>query len=262
MTPPVKGCARRRRSSALSDGPAMSITTGAWREVMASCYQGNTLPLFTFRAFSARSPERPMLTPLPSPTPHPTVTAKHLCWVPAGPSHSFSLGPGLHAVCGGEQRGKSSLLRVLAGQQAPLSGQLSVCAASCWYAQTDAPALDALIAQDWLSAEKARFGQWRSERVPVLAEALGLREHLHKPFDMLSAGSRRKVGLLGAAACGADLILLDGPYAALDLRSCRVVDELLREAASSSGQIWVLADYALPPGLDQASWGALIHLGN
>ncbi|MDZ7814222.1 MAG: ATP-binding cassette domain-containing protein [Ideonella sp.] len=190
------------------------------------------------------------------------MTAESLHWFPGGPTLSFRLMPGLHGVCGGEQRGKSSLLRVLAGQHPALSGQLTWSASTtCWWMHTDDPALDPVTAQDWLCAQQKRLPRWQTALATDLAEALGLQEHLHKPFYMLSAGSRRKVGLLGAAASGADLILLDGPYAALDQRSCRVVDELLSEAANSDCQAWVLADYALPPGLARARWATVVDLG-
>ncbi|MBQ0936088.1 ATP-binding cassette domain-containing protein [Ideonella paludis] len=189
------------------------------------------------------------------------ITAEQLCWWPGGPAHSFTLGPGLNWVCGGEQRGKSSLLQVLAGQRTPLSGRLNKPPMSCWAEHTVDPSLDHTTGQAWLAAQQARYPSWQRPLAAALSEALHLEEHLPKPFYMLSAGSRRKVGLLAAAASGADLVLLDTPYAALDLRSCRLLDELLSDAADSRTQIWVIADYALPAGLAGVTLAGVVDLG-
>jgi ATPase subunit of ABC transporter with duplicated ATPase domains len=190
------------------------------------------------------------------------ITAEQLCWWPAGPAHSFTLRPGLNLVCGGEQRGKSSLLHLLAEQRTPLSGRLNKPPLSCWGEHALDPALDNTTAQDWLAAQQARYPTWQPALATALSEAFSLQEHLPKPFYMLSAGSRRKVGLLAAAASGADLVLLDTPYAALDMRSCRLLDELLSDAADSSTQIWVIADYALPAGLAGVEMAAVVELGD
>lgn len=189
------------------------------------------------------------------------ITAEHLCWWPDGPAHSFTLRPGLNLVCGGEQRGKSSLLHLLAEQRTLLSGRLNKPPLSCWGEHALDPALDKTTAQDWLAAQQARYPTWQPALATTLSEAFSLAEHLSKPFYMLSAGSRRKVGLLAAAASGADLVLLDTPYA-LDLRSCRLLDELLSDAADSNTQIWVVADYARSAGLAGVEIAAMVDLGD
>jgi energy-coupling factor transporter ATP-binding protein EcfA2 len=66
---------------------------------------------------------------------------------------------------------------------------------------------------------------------------------------MLSTGSRRKVWLAAAFACGAPLTLLDEPFAALDQPSIRFVLSLLQAATTDPLRAWVLADYQAPPGL-------------
>jgi len=83
-----------------------------------------------------------------------------------------------------------------------------------------------------------------------------------KQMHMLSAGSRRKLGLLAAAASGAELVLLDMPFAALDGVSRRVLLALLEEAATQQRQIWVMADYAAPAGLDASLFASRIELGD
>ncbi|MBY0234826.1 MAG: ATP-binding cassette domain-containing protein [Burkholderiaceae bacterium] len=176
---------------------------------------------------------------------------------------SFSLGPGLSLVRGGDGRGKTSLLRLMAGVLAPTSGQLRRSEGlSLFYQCPEAPEHDAVPAQAWLAALRPSYPGWRAAEEPALIEALGLAEHMAKPMYMLSSGSRRKLGLLAAALCGAQLLLLDMPYAALDGRSCRWVHDLLGEAAAGQTQAWVLADYELPAALADQKLAALIDLGD
>lgn len=175
---------------------------------------------------------------------------------------SFDIGPGLSLVCGGEGRGKTALLRLLAGELAPTAGQLQRHAALVFWEQPTDPRHDPVPAAAWLQALQARYPGWRESVVSSLASAWDLSEHLHKPLYMLSAGSRRKLGLLGAAASGAELCLLDTPYAALDPRSCRVLTEVLAEAADSPWQAWVVADYERPAAWAGLQLATLIDLGD
>lgn len=169
----------------------------------------------------------------------------------AGPLPPISLAvtPGLGVVLGGEGRGKTTVLRWLAGQLVPTSGALSRATAEAWLEDPSDPAADPLPAAAWLAERRPRHPAWSAATEAALAEALGLVEHLAKPLYMLSTGSRRKLGLLGAAASGAPLTLLDGPWAALDARSGRVLDELLAEAADGRERAWAVADYAWPERL-------------
>ena len=74
---------------------------------------------------------------------------------------------------------------------------------------------------------------------------------------MLSAGSRRKVALVGLLASGATLTCLDQPYAALDMASMRVVREFLQDMADHPSRAWVVADYEADPLLD---WHSQVQL--
>lgn len=169
---------------------------------------------------------------------------------------SFDVYPGLTLVQGGEGRGKTSLLQALAG--VPPDPAVTRRAHSVIWPQAQHPDHDAVTAEAYWAANAPTH----MDIAPALIEALGLSEHMTKPLYMLSAGSRRKVGLLAAATSGADLVLLHTPYAALDLRSCHVVDELLEDAAQSQYQAWVIADYAPPAGLVDVTWAGVVNLGD
>jgi ABC-type multidrug transport system ATPase subunit len=175
---------------------------------------------------------------------------------------SFILRPGLAFVRGGEGRGKSALLQLLAGSVAPGSGSLRCRAASTFLEDPGLPAHDAVTAGDWLASAGQRHPHWAAGAVPALLEEFGLLPHIDKPMFMLSTGSRRKVGLVAAAASGAELTLLDVPFAALDSASCRALVRVLADAAASDRRAWVLADYELPAGLVDVPLSAFIDLGD
>ena len=78
--------------------------------------------------------------------------------------------------------------------------------------------------------------------------AFRLDEHLDKRLFMLSTGTRRKLALVMAWASGADLVLLDQPFAALDGRSREALLERFRQQMSLPA-MWVVADYEWPEGL-------------
>lgn len=194
------------------------------------------------------------------------LDAQDLHFAPAGAPLfdrlSFQLRPGLTLVRGGERCGKSTLLRIIAGTQAVDAGRLQRAARSCFHEQPADASHDPVVAADWLAARQAACADWDAAVAAALVEAFGLAEHLGKPMFMLSTGSRRKVGLVAAAASGAELTLLDTPFAALDAASCRVLAELLAEAAEDRRRAWVLADYELNPRLEGIALAALIDLGD
>jgi ABC-type multidrug transport system ATPase subunit len=175
---------------------------------------------------------------------------------------TFTIGPGLHFVCGGEGRGKSSLLHLMAGRLHAHTGSLSRPAASLYFEDPGDPGDDNTPAHEWLTSRRQRFAEWDSARADEAIAEFGLADHVDKPMYMLSTGSRRKVALVGALASGAALTLLDVPFAALDAASCRRLIARLAEAADDPCCAWVLADYELPAGLAAVPLAGRIDLGD
>jgi ABC-type multidrug transport system ATPase subunit len=161
----------------------------------------------------------------------------------------FVLRPGLTLVLGGDGRGKSSLLRLLAGQLAPTTGQVRRAVSEVYFEDLGDPVHDATPVRAWLDAQRRRYPAWDEALAARLSGAYELGAHLDKALFMLSTGGRRKVGLVAAAACGAPLTLLDLPCAGLDAPSRRALTACLVDAAGGARRCWVVADHAAPPGL-------------
>lgn len=163
------------------------------------------------------------------------LNAEHLvCAPPRGlVALSFSIRPGLTLVRGGEGRGKTSLLRAIAGELAPAGGRLQRApGATVFQAHPLDARYDARSAQDWLTQQaQGLTASWQAALADRLVEDFALAEHLAKPMAALSSGSRRKLGLVA-------------------------------EAANQAGRAWLLADYALPAGLAQVRLAGLIDLGD
>jgi ABC-type multidrug transport system ATPase subunit len=186
--------------------------------------------------------------------------------------HDFSAQPanGLVLVRGGGGRGKTSLISLLAGDLTADAGQLQL--GGVWlheqpeayrqqlfWADMRSVAHDALTCRDYLAAVQRGYPAFDEAQLRRAIEGLSLASHLDKNIFMLSTGSKRKLYLAAAYACGAALTLLDTPFAALDKVSIRFALSLLAEAEQDRNRLWVLADYAQPEGMTLPT---LIDLGD
>lgn len=164
-----------------------------------------------------------------------------------------SLTPGLALLTGDEQRGKTTLLRLLAAEIRPQAGTMQLTGQDIGdqlaglRPDMTRPDLDTVVVADWLRGQVPE-GPAR-DRLDDHIDGLSLGEHLHKGFYMLSAGGRRKVGLAAAMALQPPLTLLDQPFAALDLASIRYLTDWLREQARATDRLVLLADYEAPADL-------------
>lgn len=164
-----------------------------------------------------------------------------------------SLTPGLALLTGDEQRGKTTLLRLLAAEIRPQAGTMQLTGQDIGdqlaglRPDMTRPDLDTVVVADWLRTQVPE-GPAR-DRLDEHIDGLSLGEHLHKGFYMLSAGGRRKVGLAAAMALQPPLTLLDQPFAALDLASIRYLSDWLLEQSQATDRLVLLADYEAPANL-------------
>jgi len=178
---------------------------------------------------------------------------------------SFVIPCGVSLIQGGESRGKTSLLRLLAGELRPASGTVQVAGASphapaqiFWH---DPRSEDGhkLSPRGWIDQLRTRFNRFDPQEWNALAAHLQLTEHLDKAMYMLSTGSQRKVNWITGLASGADVLLIDEPFAAIDMASIQKLQALLADWHRQKNSAWVLADYQVPRNVALA---AVVDLGD
>jgi ABC-type multidrug transport system ATPase subunit len=183
---------------------------------------------------------------------------------------SAELAPGVALVLGGDGRGKTTVQCLLAGELPPDAGRLQLgdvfldeqpeaYRQQVFWKDPRSAAHDALTVSDYLESVRRTYPGFDEALLACAIDGLALTPHLHKNLFMLSTGSKRKAWIAAAAASGATLTLLDGPFVSLDQPSIDFVLQLLTEATKQSTRIWLVADYVPPSGLDLTT---LIDLGD
>lgn len=159
--------------------------------------------------------------------------------------------PGVTLVQGGDGSGKTTLLRLLAGELVPQAGRIVGPRIGTWWRNPRSGDPAQPTPRAWLTTQVPLWGHWNMALLHAHVDGFALDAHLDKPWEALSAGSRRKVLLAGALSCGAPLVLIDEPTAALDAPSIRHLCEALADHAEGPACV-VLADYLAPPGVPLA----------
>lgn len=180
---------------------------------------------------------------------------------------SLTLGPGLHWLQGDAGSGKTSLLRLLAGElpgidRAVLAGVPTAVDSDAW--RRAVCHLDAR-AEEVDNLTPAALRDRLRQRHPALDDALwqrhidgfGLAPHAAKTLFMLSTGMRRKAALAAMLASGAALLLLDEPTAGLDGPSIDWLVQALAARARQPQCATLLVSGHWPPALPLAGTVAL-----
>jgi ABC-type multidrug transport system ATPase subunit len=185
----------------------------------------------------------------PHPTePAPVLQARHIHFAHPGQAPllsdwSATLMPGLTALQGDMGSGKTTVLRVVAGEW-PCQGELLLQGVAladapeayrrqvCW-AQPRDEALDALNPAEVLAALERLHGNADRAAWQRHIDGFGLAPHAHKAMYMLSTGSRQKAVLAAALSLPCALTLLDEPTTGLDAASIDWLEEALVELAGN-----------------------------
>ncbi len=182
---------------------------------------------------------------------------------------SFDIPCGVTLVRGGDSRGKTTLMRLLAGDLKPQSGRILLSGLALpnppeverqqvFWIDPRSTEHDTIKARDYFDQQANRWPGFDRQGLPALIEGLSLAEFLDKPLYMLSTGSKRKVWLAAAFASHAPVALLDDPFAALDKPSIRFVTEVLRGLALQTRRAVVMTGYDAP---DNVPLAGFIDLG-
>ncbi|MER7796033.1 ABC transporter ATP-binding protein [Microbacterium sp. NPDC096154] len=158
------------------------------------------------------------------------------------------------AVLGPNGRGKTTMIKVLAGLVAPSEGAVEHGGGVGYVPQTLATA-SAFPVFDMVLMGRSRFvrafatpSSHDRDAAAAALERVGIAHLAHREFRALSGGERQLVLIARALASGCDILVLDEPASALDLRNqARVLTVL--EALADEGMAVVMtthhADHAL-----------------
>ena len=141
------------------------------------------------------------------------------------------------AVLGPNGRGKSTLLRVLAGLLKPTSGKVHLSQNVGFVPQEFSGAFPYSVLDVVLMGRARHIALFQTPRridIEQAMEALratGMAEYASRSIDALSGGERQLVLIARALAGENEVLLLDEPASALDLRNQDIVLNLLGELA-------------------------------
>ncbi len=182
----------------------------------------------------------------------------------------FILPPGrIVWLRGRNGRGKTSLLRLLAGLCAPAHGYIQIDgrslrdSADLWRSRRIYVAHANALKDDLSVAESLQFlarlqgDAVTGDAIGAALEQLGMQALQHAPVRTLSQGQRRRAALARLALAGSrpGVWLLDEPYDALDDQATQALDALLAAHARSGGSALIASH--LPMGLRDPVPGSL-----
>lgn len=173
--------------------------------------------------------------------------------VPAISGVEFSLEAGQRlALLGPNGGGKTTLLRALLGELAPLAGELAVRGRRGTVPQSSRARLDYPVSalDVAVMGSLSRLSWWqrpgRGDRVQARAalERVGLGSLADATFGDLSAGQRQRVLIARGLVQGADVMLLDEPFTGIDRASAAMLEDLITSLAAE-GKAVVIATHDL-----------------
>ncbi|MBA1836134.1 ATP-binding cassette domain-containing protein [Corynebacterium wankanglinii] len=164
----------------------------------------------------------------------------------------LDLGPGIHGLLGRNGVGKSTLLRIIAGQLKPTSGTVEVFGQRPFdngsvMDRTCLTGVDTAYPGSWSGADvikgaRLRYRTWDQQLADALTADFAMDQAMETRYEKLSRGQRAMVAIVIGLAAGTDLLLLDEPYVGLDTHNTDVFYRHLL-AQAGTGRTIVLATH-------------------
>jgi rhamnose transport system ATP-binding protein len=172
---------------------------------------------------------------------------------------SFSIAPGeVHALCGENGAGKSTIIKIITGSVIPDTGDILVGGtpmklgdvrasedAGIQVIHQESTAFLHLDAEDniFVGREPKRLGGLMLDRATMRAQTRALLDRLGEPFNQrcplgeLTVAQRQMVGMARALSRDCRLLIMDEPTASLSARETKVLFRIIRQLRSEGVSI-------------------------
>ncbi|MES2317941.1 MAG: ATP-binding cassette domain-containing protein [Pseudomonadota bacterium] len=170
---------------------------------------------------------------------------------------SATLEPGITWLRGPNGKGKTTLLRLVAGALAPHAGSIRLGEVDCakaplayrltsFFCGGDLPDLPWLTVREFLDIHMDLYPSAQALMVDAQLDAFGVRETLGQRLSTLSLGQHKKVQLALALALPVRLLLLDEPFNGLDAAAVGYLRAQLTAKAQAQDCCIVLTSHLDP----------------
>ena len=154
------------------------------------------------------------------------------------------------AIIGVNGSGKSTLLAALAGDLAPLTGEIALDGKSIKEMNKSKLSQLRSLAQQshqyWMAytaEEILRLGheEISEERMSHVIEKLGITQYLDQRVTTLSGGQLQRIEIARALLRQLPIVMLDEPFASQDLKSISAIKDLLQEESAAGRTVLLVA---------------------
>lgn len=158
--------------------------------------------------------------------------------------------------------GKTQLSRIIAGLQAPTSGQVLLA-----HGKPTGPGLACMVPQNYplfdylnvwsnfmVAGKQGQLDPKHAEaKAVILADNFGLNDHLKKYPNELSGGTKQRVAIVRQLMCATKYMVMDEPFSGLDpIMKAKAAEAILTLAKSDTYGVTIVVTHDIRTGLQVA----------
>lgn len=180
---------------------------------------------------------------------------------------SFQIPKGvLVGLIGPNGAGKSTLLKAFLGLIKPLSGKVRISGDACYVPQKESIDWDFPITAEEVVlmgryGKLGLFGSLKKADYRAAADALeqvGLGDYKNRQISQFSGGQQQRLFIARAIVQEADILLLDEPFAGVDLTTEKVIMGILKRLRDQ-GKTILIVHHDLPSVEEYFDWALLLN---